>query len=281
MLKSPKHETNREINTSLMDQDHVAPDEKKTNEVKISEIKSFKDLWIWFIKDPISRWPLLFFLLSFCLILVWLIIFLTSRTEGYVISGIAGSITGIYGFYHFRLLMALKEQVERFTKLNQNFKNENSAVVQEVNKLQNAATQLRTTEDALHQSTEKQKENLHQLNQLNNNLANVSTNNSEALSKIQNMSKNMVTKWKDQLLTHERDMLSKVFDQFEFKDNSAGLNEQEFNEFLSTLPVRYQGRFRKMGDFKRLAGDDGILDFDEFKTILDKMAEQEAVDEKL
>jgi len=36
-----------------------------------------------------------------------------------------------------------------------------------------------------------------------------------------------------------------------------------------------------MGDFKKLAGDDGILDFDEFKVILDKMAEQEAVDEKI
>jgi len=215
------------------------------------------------------------------LILVWLIVFLASGTGGYVMAGIAGSVTGIYGFYHFRLLIALREQVEKFIKLNDNFKQENSAVVQEVNKLQNASTQLRSTEDALRQSTEKQKENLHVLNELNNNLSNVSSNNSEALSKIQALSKNMVIKWKDQLLSHERDMISKVFDQFEFKDNSSGLNEQEFGEFLSTLPVRYQARFRKMGDFKKLAGDDGILDFDEFKTVLDKMAEQEAVDEKL
>jgi len=132
-------------------------------------------------------------------------------------AGIAGSVTGIYGFYHFRLLIALREQVEKFTKLNGNFKKENSAVVQEVNKLQNASTQLRSTEDALRQSTEKQKENLRVLNELNNNLSNVSSNNSEALSKIQALSKNMVTKWKDQLLSHERDMISKVFDQFELK----------------------------------------------------------------
>jgi len=280
MLKSPKHETNREINTSLMDQDNVS-DGKKTKEVRISEVKSMKDLWFWFIKDPMSRWPLLFFLLTFCLILIWMIIFLASGTSGYVMAGLAGMVTGVYGFYHFRLLIALREQVEKFTKLNHNFKQENSAIVQEVNKLQNASIQLRATEDALRLSTEKQKENLHQLTQLNNNLSNVSTNNNEAMSKIQNLSKTMVTKWKDQLLSHEREMLSKVFDQFEFKDNSAGLNEQEFNEFLELLPVRYKARFRKMGDFKKLAGDDGILDFDEFKTILDKMSEQEAVDEKL
>jgi len=58
-----------------------------------------------------------------------------------------------------------------------------------------------------------------------------------------------------------------------------GLTERTFNEFLQELPVRYQARFRKMGDFKQLAGDDGILDVQEFKTILDKMAVQEALNE--
>jgi len=251
--------------------DSLIPDNEKKQEVKISEIKSFKDLWMWFIKDPISRWPLLFFLLTFALIIVWLIIYLASGNEGYVIAGIAGSITGIYGFYHFRLLMALKEQVENFMKLNVKFKQENTAVLKDVNRLQFASTQLRTMEDTLRQSTEKQKQNLHVLTQLNQNLTAVGGVNSDSMRKIQDMSKTVVSKWKEQMIKHERGMLFAVYEQMEFKDNQSGLDENEYKEFFQLIPPKYQERFKKLGTFKELAGDDNVLDLDEFKAILDKI----------
>jgi len=47
--------------------DSLIPEEHKKDEVKISEVKSLKDLWLWFIKDPISRWPLVFFFGFFCI----------------------------------------------------------------------------------------------------------------------------------------------------------------------------------------------------------------------
>jgi len=215
--------------------------------------------------------------LSFCLILLWIIIFFITGNGGYVAAGVVGCITALFGFYHFRLLAALREQVEKLSKMNQKFKKENIKIVQEVTKLQEAATQLKVMEDVLQQSTEKQKENLHHLTQLNQNLSSIGTNNNDTMHKVQNMSKTMVSKWKEQLLSHERRLLSKVFDQLEFKDNNEGIQEDEFNQFLELLPVRYQARFRKLGDFKQLAGDDGKIDYEEFKKLLDNMADQEAL----
>jgi len=136
--------------------DSLIPDEEK-KQAKISEVKSLKDLWMWFIKDPISRWPIVFFLISLVAVILWLILYLASGNSGYIIAGIAGCVTAFYGFYHFRLLMALKEEVEKVGKLNKDFRRTNADVIKEVNNLNNAATQLRTTENTLRESTETQK----------------------------------------------------------------------------------------------------------------------------
>jgi len=84
----------------------------------------------------------------------------------------------------------------------------------------------------------------------------------------------MVAKWKEQLIKHERQLLFAVYEQHEFKDKEAGLQEEEYRQFLEVLPQTYQQRFHKMGTFKDLAGDDGVIDLEEFKIILDKMVEQ-------
>jgi len=198
--------------------------------------------------------------------------YLASGNSGYVIAGIAGCITGLFGFYQFRLLMALKEQVETLTKLNVNFKSENSAIIKEVHNLESASIQLRSTEDRLRQSTQKQKENINNLNELNKNLGTMGGSNMESMARIQDMSKKMVSKWKEELLKHERQLLVIVYERHEFKDNEAGLQEDEYKEFLAALPEDYQQRFQVKGTFKELADSNGVIHYDKFKEFLDQMS---------
>jgi len=202
---------------------------------------------------------------------VWLILYLASGNSGYVIAGIAGCITGIFGFYQFRLLMVLKEQVETLTKLNANFKRENSAIIKEVHNLESASIQLRSTQDRLRQSTEKQKENIENLTELNKNLSTMGGSNSESMTRIQDMSKKMVSKWKEELYKHERQLLVTVYERHEFKDNEEGLQEDEYKEFLEALPADYKARFQEKGSFKELADSNGIIHYDKFKEFLDQM----------
>jgi len=82
----------------------------------------------------------------------------------------------------------------------------------------------------------------------------------------------MVKKWKEELAKHERSLLFTVYERVEFKDNEAGLQEDEYKDFLATLPVDYQQRFNQKGTFSQLAGSDGVLDLDKFKELLDQMS---------
>ena len=66
-------------------------------------------------------------------------------------------------------------------------------------------------------------------------------------------------------------------DTLEFRDDKDGLNEQEFNEFLRELPQSYRNRFKAQGrDFSEMAGPDGIMDYREFRDMIDGFAEAEA-----
>ena len=81
-----------------------------------------------------------------------------------------------------------------------------------------------------------------------------------------------------QLIQHEREILNKVFDHLEFKDDKEGLTKEEFEKFWHQMPTSYNERWRKTGfTFEDIAGDDGVLDYSEFAEMCDKFAEQEGI----
>ena len=82
---------------------------------------------------------------------------------------------------------------------------------------------------------------------------------------------------KKELVQHERDILHQVQEAMEFGDDQDGLTEDEYNRFIAALPKTFRQRFENMGQtFKEIAGDDGVLDMDEFTELADKFALLEA-----
>ena len=80
----------------------------------------------------------------------------------------------------------------------------------------------------------------------------------------------------ENLIRHEKQILMKVFDHLEMKDRVDGLSKDEFENFWTQMPSSYVQRWRAMGiTFEELAGDD-VLDYEEFRSLVDKFAEQEA-----
>ena len=87
---------------------------KKNNKVVIdkmqtTDIRSPKDLFIWFANDPLARWPVLFFIAGFCVGAIFVVIYLMKEKSVYVPSGVAGITICVFGSYHFKTLMALRE----------------------------------------------------------------------------------------------------------------------------------------------------------------------------
>ena len=91
------------------------------------------------------------------------------------------------------------------------------------------------------------------------------------MSKISLMVKEMKEKWEKELLKHQRSIFTQVFDEMEFNENQEGMNINEYNSFLNALPPSYANYLEKQGTFNALAGNDGIVDINEFCNILDKL----------
>ena len=84
---------------------------KGEEKMQVKDIKNPADLIRWFLKDPLSRWPILLFLGVFCLSIIFIIIAAIDAESIYVTAGIASIVIAIYGANHFKTLMALKEVI--------------------------------------------------------------------------------------------------------------------------------------------------------------------------
>lgn len=195
------------------------------------------------------------------------------QSELFVVAGIAGFISNLYGFFHFRTLMSLKAAVDKYSKNNLKFAAENQSLNVEVNRFSQAKTELSETQKRIRESVKRQEVSLVKFRQLNNNLKATGGKNLDLIKDLHEMSLKMERQWKEQLIKKERKILNVCFERFGWVGGNDGLSRQQFTEFKMTLPMEYQLRITKAGDWQSIAGDDGILQLDEFTEFLDKFAE--------
>lgn len=135
--------------------------------------------WKWFLEKPLQRKSFIMFLIPAALTVVWLIMFITSvgSATSYILAGVAAIIMSALGANHFRILLALKEEVDKMSRLNQQFRMENMALQQEVDKLGRAREQLSSVEAGLKESNRKLKDNVEKFRKLDENLKKLADSN--------------------------------------------------------------------------------------------------------
>eukprot|EP01084_Bolivina_argentea_P214852 364711_1 len=172
----------------------------------------------WFKENPLRRWQFAVFLLFGILTLLWLILRVTSSLTGDVLAGICGFFLACYGANHFRILLGLKEQVDKFAKNNRGFKNENAAIKTEVSKLNKACEELGATADRLKETTKGYQNNITKFRALDEKLSKLADDNIAGLEKLQEMSKNVQDSIQKELIQHQRDILKRVKETMEIGD---------------------------------------------------------------
>merc|ERR1712154_608259 len=121
--------------------------------------------------------------------------------------------------------------------------------------------QLSSVEAGLKESNRKLKENVEKFRKLDENLKKLADSNIEGLEKLQKSSEQVMKTMQENLIRHEK----------------QGLSKAEFEDFWAQMPNSYMERWKRMGQtFEDIAGDDGVLDYDEFRQMVDGFAEQEA-----
>merc|ERR1719427_286029 len=148
----------------------------------------------------------------------------------------------------------------------------------QVDKLMKAQRELTATHDALTETTDEYKANISKFKQLDEKLNSLADDSIEGLGALKEMSKTVQESIQKELVQHEREILLSVQEAMELRDDQEGLTENEFNQFVNALPANFQERFSTMSErgksFKEMAGDDGVLDLDEFSEICDEFAKE-------
>merc|ERR1712154_605950 len=148
---------------------------------------------------------------------------------------------------------------------------------QEVDKLSRASEQLSSVHGGLKESNRRLKENVEKFKKLDENLKKLADSNIEGLDKLRKSSEQVMQTMQESLIRHEKEILNKVFDHLELGDGNDGLSKEEFEKFWKSMPKSYAQRWKKTGKtFEDIAGDDGVLDYQEFTKMCDEFAEEEA-----
>ena len=107
--------------------------------------------WKWFLASPLKRYHFLIFLIFGIATIVWIPMYFMSAggAQSYILGGVACIVMSFYALGHFKVLLGLKDQVDKMNKLNATFRQENKALKQEIDKLNFAERKLSSVQSEL------------------------------------------------------------------------------------------------------------------------------------
>eukprot|EP01084_Bolivina_argentea_P108499 193902_1 len=189
----------------------------------------------------------------------------------------------IYATYKFKIIIALKEQIDEYKRNNIKFKSENKQIRLQVNRVKRARSMLRETKNRLTEANDKNRDNLLKFESIEENLKVTGQKIEGGMSEIYKQAVNIREKWREEFLLNEREMLQAVYKRYEHKRDRSkiGMTADGFHEFQSMLPSRYKRRFLQLGTFHTLAAGSSAIDPQQFAIALDLFAEMETDDKMI
>lgn len=255
---------------------------KKRERQRVKDIKSFKDLWKWYWQHPVGHFPFLYFLILSASSLIFTIYWFMDNDSCFILVGMIGLTMCLYASYKFKISINLKKEVDKYKQLNLKMKRENKHLAAIVKRTRKAVHVLRKTKRRLAKANNKNKQNLKKFENIEENMRVIGKKANIKLTDVHERTKEMKTKWRNEYLQNERDMLHSVFTRYERKHTSKGskmgMTQDDFKEFQEMLPSRYGSRFDRLGTFHTFAAGKSMIDIHDFANALDTFAEIEVDD---
>ena len=145
-------------------------------------------------------------------------------------------------------------------------------------KLGSEVNELQTTVHDLEHDAKELDEETKEFEGLVDELRNIAGDNQDILALLDNTNK-IFNDMRKVVLENERAHLLSTFYECAFRDDDNRMDEDEYKRFLGRLSVRQRDKFKALGDFKTLAGDDDHIDLQEFQDMLEEVLTE--VDELL
>eukprot|EP01083_Nonionella_stella_P193168 713716_1 len=278
----PPHIKYKKVEIASGSEDNSVIDDTKNNykatsnpeNQNTSPNSTCNNLYKYITHKPLSKLPFLYFCISIIIIILLSIWHFMDSDTPFIIAGIFGILTSVYALNHFRILIHLKIEIDKFHKLNRHFSSENALLSHQVYKLSSECNELQDTHNKLAVINLKTKENNQKFHALQKSLRAVNYDNIKGINSIRNKVTKISSDWNDKVLQRERDVLYKIFERFEHLhgNESEGLSREHFDEFLTMIPSAYKLRFDRLGTFEKLARGKCYIDFKDFGACLDVFA---------
>lgn len=168
----------------------------------------------------------------------------------------------------------VEEQIELFKEENNKYAEEIERLSTTREQLTGEVEKLEETTNGLKRDVDALKDTLSQYDQLKNSLQEICGDNQE-LNDLINDVNDMYSSMKNTILSNTRAGILSAYYTAALKDDEEGMSKKEYRRFLSGLDKKTREVFKGFGTFEEIAGDDLLIDLDEFQVLVDKLlAEQ-------
>merc|ERR1712013_580806 len=181
------------------------------------------------------------------------------------------SIIAALGVYKWG---TVSEQIELFKEENHKYETEIDALRSTREGLSAQVSKLEETTNAMQRDVDTLKDTLGQYDELKNSLQEICGDNQQ-ISELINDVNEMYSSMKNTILSNTRAGILSAYYNAALMDESEGMSEREYRRFLARLDKKTRGIFQSFGSFESIAGEDELIDLNEFQQLVDKLlAEQ-------
>eukprot|EP00486_Rosalina_sp_Unknown_P000772 CAMPEP_0201564864 /NCGR_PEP_ID=MMETSP0190_2-20130828/3513_1 /ASSEMBLY_ACC=CAM_ASM_000263 /TAXON_ID=37353 /ORGANISM="Rosalina sp." /LENGTH=277 /DNA_ID=CAMNT_0047981617 /DNA_START=27 /DNA_END=860 /DNA_ORIENTATION=+ len=189
-----------------------------------------------------------------------------------ILASIVFSIIAALGVYKWG---TVEEQIEIFKQENNKYEQEIDELRSTKEQLSTEVTKLQETTNALNRDVDNLKSTLSQYDELKESLTEICGDNQE-LNDLINDVNSMYTNMKNTILSNTRAGILSAYYDCALKDDEEGMSKREYQRFIARLDKKTRAIFKSFGDFDRIAGDDNLIDLNEFQQLVNKLLEQQA-----
>jgi len=224
--------------------------------------------------------PSLYALFAIGILGMYITGFVTTDLKDIMIWAILGtslisSLLGAWAVYKYGVI---QDQIDRLKEENAKYEHEIGELTTTRKRLGNEVNELQTTVHDLEHDAKELDEETKEFEGLVEELRNIAGDNQDILALLDNTNK-IFNDMRKVVLENERAHLLSTFYECAFRDDDNRMDKQEYNRFLGRLSRRQREKFKELGTFEELAGDDNHIDLQEFQDMLEEVLTE--VDELL
>eukprot|EP01084_Bolivina_argentea_P154331 269051_1 len=224
--------------------------------------------------------PFLYGLFAICILGMYVTGFVAEDLKKLMIWAILGtslisSLLGAWAVYKYGVI---QDQIDRLKEENSKYEHEIGELKGTRVRLGKEVNELQTTVHDLEHDAKELDEETKEFEGLVEELRNIAGDNEDILALLDNTNK-IFNDMRKVVLENERAHLLSTFYECAFRDDDNRMDKGEYERFLGRLSKRQREKFKELGTFEELAGDDGAIDLQEFQTMLEEILTE--VDELL